>query len=156
MAIDGKRILSSLASRLKEDDKILIHLERLSSEAKSTHDDALLSKQASELATMLAEYTTEEIQHRLDRSYLEGIQGSYENVRGSSEADTGIISALQEELESLYPEIEVLAEVSTKQLYGEPILRELHNRHEQLRAATHNKLDHVSIYLGFMAVANLA
>ncbi|KAH8425639.1 uncharacterized protein LDX57_003388 [Aspergillus melleus] len=144
MIIDGKRILSSLSSQLKEDDRTFAHLERLASGVKSINEDALLSKQASELIAMLTEYTTEDIQHRLDRSYLEGIQDGHESVNGSEELDTGLISALEGELESLYPEIDVLAEVSTKQQHGEPILRELHNHHEQLRVAAHKKLDYVT------------
>lgn len=104
---------------------------------------------------MLAEYTTKEIQHRLDRSYLESIQDSRKTAEGSSDVEAGLISALEEELESLYPEVDVLAEVSTKQQYSEPIIREVHNHHEQMRVAAHKKLDYVSVYLGSKLLADV-
>lgn len=50
---------------------------------------------------------------------------------------------MEEELESLYPEIEILAEMSVKQQFHEPILREIHNQHSQLRAASSEKLERV-------------
>lgn len=139
---ENKRILSSLSTQLKYDDKALAILEALVSGVKSNRSDALTMKRATDLSAMLADYSAEEIHYRLDRIYLEAIQaGTPEYDRAFADAET--IAALQEELESLYPEIEVLAELSTKQQFHEPILREIHNEHSQLRAASQQKLEQV-------------
>lgn len=91
---------------------------------------------------MLADYNAEEIHYRLDRLYLETIlSGSSKTSQSTFENEN--IAALQEELDSLYPEIEILAEMSTKQQFHEPILREIHNQHSQLRAASEEKLERV-------------
>lgn len=140
---DGKRILSSLTVRLKEEDRILAGLERLASGINSSGDDVLVVKKAAQLGAMLAGCVSEEIQHRLDRLYLESIQ-SKQGVPGKlSEHEDEELAALEEELESLYPEIDVLAEMSTQQQFSEPILRELQNHHGQIRDASHRKLEYV-------------
>lgn len=90
---------------------------------------------------MLADSTAEEIRYRLDRLYLEAIQSNGQGTNAKVEDDA--LVALEEELESLYPEIEILAEISTKQQFYEPILREIHNEHSQLRADSQQKLEHV-------------
>ena len=90
---------------------------------------------------MLADCTAGEIRYRLDRLYLEAIQNSEQDTRQMVDSET--IATLEEELESLYPEIEILAEISTKQQFYEPILREIHNEHSQLRAASQQKLERV-------------
>jgi hypothetical protein len=143
---ENKRILSSLSSRLKQDDKVLTDLETLISGVRSNGNDAETVKRAGQLSTMLADYNAEEIHYRLDRLYLETIQSESRPSKSSeigTESET--IAALEEELESLYPEIEILAEMSTKQQFHEPILREIHNQQSQLRAASEEKLERVCI-----------
>ena len=142
--LDGKRILSSLTTRLKEDDRVLAGLERLASGIKSTGNDASVAKKTEQLGAVLAEYITEEIHCRLDRLYLDSIQADQvESSQATPEHEGDELAALGEELESLYPEIEVLAEMSTRQQFSEPVLRELQNRHDQLRNASHTKLEYV-------------
>ncbi|KAJ5170681.1 uncharacterized protein N7500_003464 [Penicillium coprophilum] len=135
---ESKRILASLSTRLKQDDKVLARLETLISSIKYRGNDASTVKRANHLSATLSDYVAEEIHYRLDRLYLETIHA------GSSDPDakdepTSI--ALEEELESLYPEIEILAEMSTRQQFHEPILRELQNEHDQLRVASQEKLE---------------
>jgi hypothetical protein len=143
-AVDGRRILSSLTAWLKEDDRILADLERLASGIKSTSDDASIVKRTSELSTTLAQCLAEEIHCRLDRVYLENLRAGQVSATGDPNGTVDeILVALRGELESLYPEIDVLAEMSTKQQFSEPILRELQNHHGQLRVASHKKLDYV-------------
>lgn len=145
--MDGRRVLSSLTTRLKEDDRILTGLENLASGINSNGDDATVAKRTEQLGAMLAEYVAEEIHYRLDRMYLESVLAgqatSGQPVEESNEHEQEELVALGEELESLYPEIDVLAEMSTKQQFSEPILRELQNRHGQLRNASHGKLEYV-------------
>ena len=145
--MDGKKIQTSLTSRLKEDDRILAGLERLTSGIKSAGNDASVAKRTEQLGAVLAEYVAEEIHCRLDRLYLESIQA---NQAGSKQAagehEEEAVAALREELESLYPEVDVLAEMSTKQQFSEPVLRELRNRHGQLRNTSQGKLECVCRY----------
>ncbi|KAG2418654.1 hypothetical protein HFD88_001755 [Aspergillus terreus] len=141
---DGKRILSLLSARLKEDDRILADLEKVASGITPTGDDASIVKRTSELGALLSQCVAEEIQCRLDRLYLETLSIDQEDPDcGPSAVNNEAILALEEELESLYSEIEVLAEISTKQQFSEPILRELQNHHGQMRIASHEKLDHI-------------
>jgi hypothetical protein len=139
---ENKRILASLSTQLKQDDKILAALETLISGTNSRGGDACTVKRTADLSAMLADTTAQEIHYRLDRLYLEKIQ-SGESDYGRAAVENETISALQEELESLYPEIEILAEMSTKQQYHEPILRDIHHEHGQLRAASQHKLEQV-------------
>lgn len=109
-----------------------------------------MAKRTEQLGAMLAEYVGEEIHYRLDRLYLESLlAGQVKSSNGtgeSGERGEEELAALGEELESLYPEIDVLAEMSTKQQFSEPILRELQNRHSQLRHTSHKKLEYVWHY----------
>lgn len=142
--LDGKKILSSLTTRLKEDDRILTGLERLASGIKSTGNDASVAKRTEQLGALLAEYVAEEIHYRLDRLYLENILGEQADPnKATGEHDEAELGALGEELEALYPEIDVLAEMSTKQQFGEPVLRELQNHHGHLRNVSHRNLEYV-------------
>ena len=102
-------------------------------------NNASMVKRTSYLSTMLSEYVAEEIHYRLDRLYLESIHANI----ASSTLDGATNTELEEELESLYPEIELLAEMSTRQQFHEPILRELQNEHGQLREASQEKLEQV-------------
>ncbi|OQE42215.1 hypothetical protein PENCOP_c004G07044 [Penicillium coprophilum] len=137
---ESKRILASLSTRLKQDDKALASLETLISSIKYRGNDASTVKRANHLSATLSDYVAEEIHYRLDRLYLETIHAEGSNPNAIDEP-TSI--ALEEELESLYPEIEILAEMSTRQQFHEPILRELQNEHDQLRVASQEKLEQV-------------
>jgi hypothetical protein len=137
---ESKRILSSLSTRLKQDDKALASLETLISSIKYRGNDLSTVERTNRLTAMLSDYVAEEIHYRLDRLYLETIHAG----DSISHAIDGVTSsALEEELESLYPEIEILAEMSTRQQFHEPILRELQNEHDQLRVASQEKLEQV-------------
>ncbi|KAJ5084277.1 hypothetical protein NUU61_008856 [Penicillium alfredii] len=139
---ESKRILASLSTRLKQDDKTLVGLEALISGIKSHGNGASTAKQTGHLAAMLADYVAEEIHYRLDRLYLEAIQSKSEPHPDATVEDE-TITALEDELESLYTEIEILAEMSTKQQFNEPILREIQNEHAQLREVSQQKLEQV-------------
>jgi hypothetical protein len=139
---ENKRILSSLSTQLKQDDTILTSIENLVSGTKSNGSDASVVKRTADLSAMLAETTAQEIHYRLDRLYLDTIQ-SHKSSQGQMAVEEETVLALEEELETLYPEIEILAEISTKQQYHEPILRKIHQEHGQLRAESQHKLEQV-------------
>ncbi|KAJ5777121.1 hypothetical protein N7520_000367 [Penicillium odoratum] len=139
---ESKRILSLLSSRLKHDDRLLSTLEKLMPVVKSNFDDASTVKRAAHLSEALADYSAEEIHYRLDRLYLEeSMQAG--DLNSLSGAEGATITALEEELEALYPEIEILAEMSTKQQFHEPILREIYNGHSLLRETLQQKLEQI-------------
>ncbi|KAE8412061.1 vacuolar H+/Ca2+ exchanger [Aspergillus pseudocaelatus] len=143
-AVDSKRILSTLAAWLKEDDRALVDLERLGSGMGSTGDDASVVKRTSELSTILADCLAEEIQCRLDRVYLENLRaGLFKANQNLNGAVDEVTIALEGELESLYPEIDMLAEMYTKQQYTAPISRALQNHHDQWHIASHKKLNYI-------------
>ncbi|KAJ5543012.1 hypothetical protein N7461_009015 [Penicillium sp. DV-2018c] len=135
---ESKRILAALSARLKQDDKALAGIETLMSSIKYRGNDASTVERTSHLTAILSDYAAEEIHYRLDRLYLETIQAGGSSSGAIDEATS---MALEEELESLYPEIEILAEMSTRQQFLEPILRELQNEHSQLRVASQEKLE---------------
>lgn len=97
-----------------------------------------------DLTTNLTEYAAEEVHCRLDRIYLETLQRGSNTVNGGAEDEADLIASLENELDSLYPEIGILTEVSIGQQFKGPILRELKNRHGQLQSTTEEKLDYVS------------
>ena len=155
-AVDSKRILSTLAAWLKEDDRVLVDLERLGSGMGSTGDDASVVKRTSELSTILAYCLAEEIQCRLDRVYLENLRaGQFKANQNLNGAADEVTIALEGELESLYPEIDMLAEMYTKQQYTAPISRALKNHHDQWHIASHKKLKYVSRASTTSTLANL-
>ncbi|CAG7956276.1 unnamed protein product [Penicillium salamii] len=134
---ESKSILAALSTRLKQDDKTLANLEALMSGIKVRGNNASTVKRTNHLSTMLSGYVAEEIHYRLDRLYLENIHADI----ACNTLDETTTTALEEELESLYPEIELLAEMSTRQQFHEPILRELRNEHGHLREASQEKLE---------------
>ncbi|KAJ5102903.1 hypothetical protein N7532_003432 [Penicillium argentinense] len=139
---ENKRILSALSVQLRQDDKALGHMESLMSGIKSSNNNASTVKRTADLSSVLADYVAEEIHYRLDRLYLEAIEaGKSSSYQAAVESET--IAALEEELGSLFPEIEVLAEMSTRQEYQEPILREIQNEHGQLRVTSHQNMEKV-------------
>ncbi|GAQ06919.1 hypothetical protein ALT_4240 [Aspergillus lentulus] len=141
---DGRKILSVLAVRVKDDDRTLADLEQSASGIQVTTDDASITKRASELGSLLAEYVADEIHCRLDRLYLECVKaGRADTADRATETEEEALITLGDELESLYPEIDILAEMSTRQLFNEPILRELQNVHGQLRMASHKRLENI-------------
>ncbi|KAK5800981.1 hypothetical protein VI817_003193 [Penicillium citrinum] len=140
--VENKRALSTLSTHLKQDDQALEYLESLMAGIKFNSNDASTVKRTAHLTTVLADLVAEEIHDRLDRLYLEEIEaGECCSDQATIESET--IAALEEELGSLFPEIKVLAEMSTRQEFQEPILREIQNEHSQLRVASHQKLEKV-------------
>ncbi|KJK61531.1 hypothetical protein P875_00042203 [Aspergillus parasiticus SU-1] len=143
-AVDSKRILSTLAAWLKEDDRALADLERLGSGIEATGDDASVVKRTSELSTILAHYLAEEIQYRLDRVYLENLRAGQTKANQNLDGAADEVSiALEGELESLYPEIDMLAEMYTRQQYNAPISRALQKHHDQLHISSHKKFNYI-------------
>lgn len=142
---DGRKILSFLTSRLKEDDRKLASIEDLASQIESIGNDFSAMKQASQLSDLLAEYIAAELYHRLDRLYLTAIQTDKLDGDEPSADDDEVVAALEADLESLYQEIGVLAQMSTTQQFNKPIHRELHNHCSQKHISSLHTLNSVCI-----------
>jgi hypothetical protein len=65
----------------------------------------------------LIKYTVESVRIRLDRVYLEGVEGAQLNTDDVGYQRNADVAALQEELESLYSEILPVAQMSVEQRY---------------------------------------
>ncbi|PYH41872.1 hydrogen/calcium exchanger domain-containing protein [Aspergillus saccharolyticus JOP 1030-1] len=154
VAAEGRKSLSSLTTRLKYDDKELVHLKRVAYGVKHLEHHASVARRAIDLGMNHAQYVAGEVQHRLDRLYLNNIQIDYATMSTeTTRTESEILSALEEELESLHPEINILAEMSTKQQLIEPILREIQIHHGALRAAFAQRLHHLGDIVSLMASA---
>lgn len=83
----------------------------------------------------LIKFTVEVIRTRLDRVYLEALESRAKTPSVRVSADE--VSALQEELESLYAEILPVAQMTTEQQFLEPALKSFaaKNNRELARSA---------------------
>lgn len=141
---EGRKILSFIARRLKENDKELTHLESLASEIKSIGNDISAMRHASQLGDILADYVTGELYYRLDRLYLSEIQTAKPDSEDLWATTDGAAAAtLAEDLESLYLEINVLAQMSASEQFNKPILRELRNHRHYEHATSYGTLGSV-------------
>ncbi|KAG8165552.1 hypothetical protein KVR01_004104 [Diaporthe batatas] len=111
------------------DDKLLSSLQKLGLELDmEDRGEAETVSQLREICARLIKYNVECTRTQLDRSYLESLQSSSASGSGSgseTRASKEEISALQEELESLYSEILPVAQMSVEQQWLEPSLRSL-------------------------------
>ena len=78
----------------------------------------------------LIKFTVEGLRTRLDRLYLESLESSTRSG-ATRRLAADEVSALQEELESLYSEILSVAQMSVEQQFLEPALRDLAAKHGQ-------------------------
>ena len=129
--------------QLLENDRSLTNLGRLVSEITSTGDKLSIMERVSQLSEVLSEYAAEEAYCRLDRLYLDFIRKKNPDPDASINKDE-IVTTLEEDLESLYLEIGILARMSISQQFKEPILRELQNQHGQEYTSSHEILRYVS------------
>lgn len=141
---ERKQLLQSVSSKLVNDNEILYKVESLMADSESTEADGQLEKRALHLISILSRLTSEEIRCRLDRLYLEALLSDGEVLTDVSETQDAK-TALEEDLESLYSEIEVLAEMSARQEFGQPILGELRKNKQHSANSLEENLDSVCI-----------
>lgn len=140
---DGRKILGFLTSRLKEDDRKLVNLEALAAQIMPTGNDSSIMKQTSQLSDILAEYVAQALYSRLDRLYLAAIRTDERDSDGSSSEADEAVAALEEDLESLYQEVGIMAQMYTTQQFNNPILHELYNHCSPKHLASHKTLSSV-------------
>lgn len=91
----------------------------------------------------LIKFTVEGIRTKLDRIYLESLEASAQSG-ATTRVAADEVSALQEELESLYAEILPVAQMSTEQQFLEPVLKSLAAKNGQGMARSAQATSYVS------------
>lgn len=133
---EKRQTFQAVASKLKNDDRRLAAAESLAADLESSREDGLLLQRAGELAGTLAQLRSEEIYTRLDRIYLESLSESSSTGQPAEEE----ISLLEQDLDSLYPEIEVLAQMAARQQYEQPIICEVQRGRQEMTQSIEEKL----------------
>ncbi|RKF63554.1 hypothetical protein OnM2_024059 [Erysiphe neolycopersici] len=116
----------AISNILQFDDRLLSSFQKLASELdKNLPEDEETIERVKDLCARYIKFTVEGMRTKLDRIYLEALkdpsinQDFQENVPQAQE--------LQEELESLYSEIQPVAQISVEQQYLEPAMRVINN-----------------------------
>ena len=91
----------------------------------------------------LIKFTVEGIRTKLDRIYLESLETSAQSA-SASRVSPSEVSALQEELESLYAEILPVAQMAAEQQFLEPALKSRVARNGQVLARSAQATNYVS------------
>ncbi|KAL2359345.1 hypothetical protein RJZ56_007806 [Blastomyces dermatitidis] len=137
---EANTLLPQLASKLKDDDRSMQGLEKIASTIQIDTNYKELRARAIELTAKLARYLAEAVHSRLDRLYTETLQSS---PPGLDEYDEEAVAALQEEISSLYSEIEILSEMATEQQFRDPILRALQSRGTEAHSTSQQQLEQI-------------
>ncbi|KAL2259425.1 hypothetical protein VTK26DRAFT_6909 [Humicola hyalothermophila] len=118
-------IHQTVNTMLRSDDKLLTSLQKLGweleTEDKTEQQDVVTLR---ETCARLIKFTVECVRTKLDRIYLESLEVSAQSVT-TDRVSPDEVSALQEELESLYAEILPVAQMSAEQQFLEPALKSL-------------------------------
>ncbi len=121
----GATIQQTVDTLFRSDDKLLSSLQKLGWELET--EDASEQKDVAvlrETCARLIKFTVEGIRTKLDRLFLESLELPAQ-AGAANRVSSGEVSALQEELESLYAEILPVAQMSTEQQFLEPALKGL-------------------------------
>jgi hypothetical protein len=95
-----------------------------------------------QLKNRLIKHTVETIRTKLDRIYLESLESSIRSG-GLGRTSTDEVSALEEELESLYAEILPVAQMATEQQFLEPALKGLDAKNGNSLVRSEQAVDYV-------------
>lgn len=134
-----------VADSLRQDDTILRKLDEIAPTvqplSKSLKDE---KSRVEALCGRLVTYNTQEIRYRLDRKYLESL-GANETHLQPIEAQN-LISSLKVELETLYPEIRAVAQISIGQSFETPLAESIENDIALGKARSRSILDDVRLH----------
>lgn len=141
---DATRIVDEM---LRSDDRLLSSLQKLGWELDTEDPEETESvTKLREICARLIKYTVECLRTKLDRLYLEALEASLTS-KPSDKASKEEVSALQDELESLYSEILPVAQMSVEQQHLEPSLRSLSAKNGSSLNRSAEALDYVSTAL---------
>lgn len=134
-----------VAERLRRDDRLLLHLEKLAT-GLTGYDgsEGELTDRSMTLCKALATSVAEGIRCRLDRIYMETLSGK----DWQATEDTDLCSSVQEEMNSLYSEIAAVAEMSVNNEFENPLL-------DQSKLKQGKEGDYASSVLDFVSRYNI-
>jgi hypothetical protein len=132
----SRRIPSMLSELTNSNDRTLADLAKQHSAGASTELGTSTSLDTvNRLTSSLSKMISEELQCRLDRTYLENLrQGDEDNVNGDQRPATEEAQVLEEDLRSLYTEIPDVAEMFVAQKYREPLVQMILQEEQQRTA----------------------
>ena len=148
---------ATVDTRLDADDRLLTSLQKLSLELqKEDPEEQRDVARLREVCARLIKYTVEGIRTKLDRTYLEALQTAAQSP-ASLPASKDEMSALQEELESLYAEILPVAQMSVEQQHLEPALKGVAAKNGNATVRSRKGVEYVRFAAGSVWVeANLS
>lgn len=137
-----------VADSLRQDDTILRKLDEIAPTVQPLSQSLKDEKSRIEaLCGRLVTYNTQEIRCRLDRKYLESLDANESHLQ-PIEAQN-LISSLKAELETLYPEIRAVAQISIGQSFETPLAESIENDIALGKAQNRSILDDVRLH-GFL------
>lgn len=137
-----------VADSLRQDDTILRKLDEIAPTVQPLSQSLKDEKSRIEaLCGRLVTYNTQEIRCRLDRKYLESLDANESHLQ-PIEAQN-LISSLKAELETLYPEIRAVAQISIGQSFETPLAESIENDIALGKAQNRSILDDVRLH-GFI------
>lgn len=142
-----------VADSLRQDDTILRKLEEIAPTVQPLSRSLKDEKSRIEaLCGRLVTYNTQEIRCRLDRKYLESLSANYSHSR-PIEAEN-LIPSLKVELETLYPEIRSVAQISMRQSFETPLVESIEKDIALGKVRSRLILDDVRLYGLFLCKIN--
>ena len=134
-----------VADSLRQDDTILRKLDEIAPTVQPLSQSLKDEKSRIEaLCERLVTYNTQEIRCRLDRKYLESLDANESHLQ-PIEAQN-LISSLKAELETLYPEIRAVAQISIGQSFEAPLAESIENDIALGKAQNRSILDDVRLH----------
>ncbi|KAK4223638.1 hypothetical protein QBC38DRAFT_44142 [Podospora fimiseda] len=137
-------------SLFRSDDTLLSSLQKLGWELE-TEDPEEKSHvvMLRETCARLIKFIVEGLRTKLDRVYLECLEEA-KNSRGNSRVAPGEVTAMQEELESLYSEILPVAQMSVEQQFLEPALKKVEARNGQSQLKSKQATEYIHDCLDYL------
>lgn len=143
-----------VADSLRQDDTILRKLEEIATTVQPLSESLKDEKsRIEELCRRLVTYNTQEIRCRLDRKYLESLSANDSHSQ-PIEAEN-LISSLKAELETLYPEIRSVAQISISQSFETPLVESIEKDIALGKLRSRSILDDVRLHSLFYGKSTL-
>jgi hypothetical protein len=129
---------------LKEHNKTLRSFEDIAARVDKSEQDDFLAERAESLSVTLGNLQAQEVHCRLDRLYLENIlEGSVDERRELSPEEKSQLDSLEAEISSLNSELDVLAEMSSRQGFDRLFSQALQHTRDVSNFTSAKQLDSV-------------
>ncbi|KAK4160671.1 hypothetical protein QBC43DRAFT_111515 [Cladorrhinum sp. PSN259] len=146
----ASNLQQTVDSLFRSDDKLLSSLQKLGWELETEDPEEKNGVvMLRETCARLIKFTVEGLRTKLDRVYLECLEEA-RNSRGNSRVAPGEVSAMQEELESLYAEILPVAQMSVEQQFLEPALKKVEAKNGQSQLESKQATEYIHDCLDYL------